>query len=152
MVRVFSSVDDLSRAVGEHLGYSSWHTITQEAVQLFADATGDHQWIHTDPLRAASGPFGTTIAHGYYTLALVPKLVEEIYRVDNSQLVINYGCDRLRFPAAVLVGSTIRAGAQLLAVRPDGSGTRVTDRVTVEIQNGNKPACIVDSISIYLPA
>lgn len=151
-MRAFSSVDDLAGVIGKDLGFSDWLTVSQEAVQLFADATGDQQWIHTDPVRAATGPFGSTIAHGYFTLALIPRLVEQIYRIDGVKLVINYGLERLRFPAVVPVGSAIRARATIISVEDVPSGTRVTDRVTIEVENNDKPACIAETISIYLPA
>ncbi|MGH3560955.1 MAG: MaoC family dehydratase, partial [Mycobacterium sp.] len=100
-MRTFNSVDELAALKGQPIGNSEWMTITQEAVNLFADATGDHQWIHVDPERAANGPFGTTIAHGYMTLALLPRLMHQIYSVDGIKLAINYGLNKVRFPAPV---------------------------------------------------
>lgn len=151
-MRAFRSVAELAGAVGEHIGCSEWHTVSQPAVHLFAEATGDHQWIHTDPVRAEKGPFGRTIAHGYFIVALIPKLVGEIYRVHGVDLVVNYGIDRLRFPAPVPVGSAIRARATIMDVVPSEHGMRVTDRVTVEIAGSAKPACVVDTIALFVPS
>ncbi|MGE5826788.1 MAG: MaoC family dehydratase, partial [Micromonosporaceae bacterium] len=106
-MRTFDSIADLAKAAGEHLGYSEWHTVTQEQVNAFADATGDHQWIHIDPQRAAAGPFGTTIAHGYLMLSLLPMLASEVYRVAGASTRGNYGLNRVRFPAAVPTGSRV---------------------------------------------
>lgn len=149
--RHFADVDDLRAHTGTHLGFSDWHVVDQESINQFADATDDHQWIHTDPNRAARGPFGGTVAHGYFTLALVPKLADEIYAVDNIALVINYGADRVRFLAPVMTDSSIRAGVELLDVSVIDSGFRVTDRVTVEIAGGVKPACVAETVSILVP-
>lgn len=150
-MRVFTSVAELKQGVGTHLGYSAWHTITQRQIDAFADATGDHQWIHIDPTRAAGGPFGTTIAHGYLTLSLVPMLTGQIYRVDGVQMGINYGADRLRFPSPVPVGTPVRAGVELSSVTTADTGHRVVTRVTIERQDGGKPACVVDTVSVLVP-
>src|SRR4051794_40558930 len=113
----FASLADFTAAVGTELGSSEWHTIDQERVNLFAEATGDHQWIHVDPERAATGPFGTTIAHGYLTLSLVPVLAQECYRIDGGvSMAVNYGSDKVRFPSPVPVGSAVRGTAELLSV------------------------------------
>ncbi|TQM26573.1 MaoC family dehydratase [Nocardia bhagyanarayanae] len=149
-MRVFHGIAELAEAVGSHLGYSEWHTITQEQVNLFADATGDHQWIHTDPERAAAGPFGATIAHGYLTLSLLPQLVGQIYRVDGLRMGINYGADKVRFPAVVPVGSRVRAGVELLGAKAIAAGTQVSARVTIEIEGGAKPACVAESLSVLV--
>jgi acyl dehydratase len=135
-------------AVGTHLGYSDWHTITQEQVNLFAEATGDDQWIHTDPARAADGPFGTTIAHGYLTLSLIPMLVGEIYRLDGMRMAINYGTDSVRFPSPVPVGSRVRAGVELVSVVEGAGGYRATTKVTVEREGGDKPACVAMTVAV----
>jgi len=103
--KIFQGIDELQQAAGTHLGYSDWHTVTQQQIDLFADATGDHQWIHIDPDKAAAGPFGSTIAHGYLTLSLVPMFVSEIYDVQGVSMGVNYGVDKVRFPAPVPVGS-----------------------------------------------
>src|SRR5580700_7259481 len=110
-MRIFSSLAEFAAATGEHLGYSDWHEITQEQVNAFADATGDHQWIHVDPERAARGPFGGTIAHGYLTLSLVNYFLPELVRAEGMRHGINYGCDRLRFPAALRAGARLRGSA-----------------------------------------
>jgi len=117
-MRAFANPDELMKSVGEHIGYSEWREVVQDRVNLFADATDDHQWIHVDPERAQAGPFGTTIAHGFLTLSLVPSLVQEIYRVDGVRMGLNYGLEKVRFPAPLPVGSRIRAGVELLSVQP----------------------------------
>ena len=108
-MKVFESVDELRAAAGEHLGYSDWHTVDQAQVTAFAEATGDRQWIHVDPERAAQGPFGTTVAHGYLTLSLLPMLVSQVYRVTGVRMGLNYGLNRVRFPAPLPTGSQVRA-------------------------------------------
>ena len=150
-MRTFTGLDDFEKAVSTHLGYSDWHTITQRQVDLFADATGDHQWIHIDPQRAAAGPFGITIAHGYLTVALIPMLVDEIYRVDGLKMGVNYGSDKVRLPSPVPVGSRLRAGAELRELRTTSQGALATVRVTVERDGGDKPACVADTISLLVP-
>ena len=150
-MRVFHGVDELRAAVGEHLGYSDWYPVTQEKVDLFADATGDHQWIHVDPERAAAGPFGGTIAHGFYTVSLIPMLAAQIYRVDGVSMGVNYGSDRMRFPAPVPVGSRIRAGITLTGVNPARRGFQVTSDIQVDLEAGGPPACVVAAISLLVP-
>jgi acyl dehydratase len=150
-VRTFTDLAEFSAAAGEHLGYSDWHEITQAQVSAFADATGDHQWIHVDPQRAASGPFGTTIAHGYLTLAMLPVLTQEIYRIENLAMGVNYGLDRVRFPSPVPTGSRIRAGAVLREIKETPRGLLGYGRVTVEVDGQQRPACIADTVSLYVP-
>lgn len=150
-MRIFRGVADLQDAVGQHLGHSEWFTVTQQQVDLFAEATGDHQWIHVDPVRAAEGPFGTTIAHGYLTLSLVPMLVAQIYSIEAVALVINYGADKLRFPAPVPVGARIRAGVELASVEPGSAGYQVVARVTIECEGSAKPACVVETVTVVVP-
>ncbi|WP_353611947.1 MaoC family dehydratase [Nostocoides sp. Soil756] len=150
-VRTFDGIDDLRTAVGMHLGYSPWHTVTQEQVDLFAEATGDHQWIHVDPERAASGPFGATIAHGYLTLSLVPMLVWQVYAVEGISMGVNYGSDRVRFPSPVRVGSRVRARVELLALEPGGGGFQLRARVTVEVEGQDKPGCVAEVLSVLVP-
>ena len=150
-VRTFNGLDELGAAVGELLGQSDWHEITQAQVNLFAEATGDHQWIHVDPERAKDGPFGQTIAHGYLTLSLLPVLVAEIYRVDGVSMGLNYGTNKVRFPAPVPVGSKVRASAQLVELAPITIGTQAVVRVTIEIEGGTKPACVADVAWVYVP-
>src|SRR5437667_2274628 len=138
-MRVFSGLDDLRAAKGEHLGHSDWHVIDQRQVDQFAEVTGDHQWIHTDPARAAAGPFGGTIAHGYLTLSLVVALSAEIYTVSDVRMGVNYGLDRVRFPSPVRVGSRVRAGAELLDVADVEGGVQLHIRVTVQAEGDPKP-------------
>jgi acyl dehydratase len=146
----YDGVTGFEAKLGSHLGYSGWHTVTQSQIDLFANATDDHQWIHVDPERAAAGPYGRTIAHGYLTLSLVPKLIQQIYRVTGLSMQVNYGSDKLRFPAPVPVDSRIRAGAELVKVERSGSGTRATVRVTVEVDGASRPACVVDTIALMV--
>jgi len=150
-MRVFNGIDELEKAVGEHLGHSDWHTVTQESVNLFADATGDHQWIHVDTEKAKAGPFGGTIAHGYMTLSLIPMLNSQIYRVDGLSMGINYGCNKVRFPAPVPVGSRVRAGAELVEMSSTPQGAQAVIRTTIEVEDGEKPACVADSVVVLVP-
>ncbi|MER7276715.1 MaoC family dehydratase [Dactylosporangium sp. NPDC000244] len=150
-MRIFASAGELLASVGEHLGYSEWQEITQERVNLFAEATGDHQWIHVDAERAAAGPFGTTIAHGFLTLSLLPALVAEIYRVDNVRMGINYGLDLVRFPAPLPTGSRVRAGLELLVADDKGEGwIQLKNRVTIEREGHEKPVCVAESLTRLL--
>ena len=148
--KVYDGVSGFEAHVGEHLGYSGWRTVTQKEIDLFAEATGDHQWIHVDVEKAANGPYGRTIAHGYLTLALVPLLVQQIYQVTGLSMQVNYGVDKLRFPAPVPVDSRIRAGAELIKVHRTDNGGRATVRVTVEVEGSDKPACVVDTIAAMM--
>jgi acyl dehydratase len=147
---VFAGIDEVKAAVGRDLGTSEWLEITQERVNQFADATGDHQWIHVDPVRAATGPFGGAIAHGYLTLSLSNAFLPEIVEVQGVSLGVNYGCGKVRFPAPVPVGSRIRAHATLASVDEVAGGIQTTMVITVEIEGGTKPACVIESISRYL--
>ena len=153
MPRIFETPHALKSAVGEHLGESAWLEITQERIDRFAEATGDHQWIHVDPERARSGPFGRCIAHGYLTQALVNFFLPQIVEVRGISMGVNYGADRVRFPAPVPVGSRVRGSADLLAVEEtkDG-GVQATIRVSVEIEGGARPGCVIDTISRYYPS
>ncbi|GAA3633803.1 MaoC family dehydratase [Kineosporia mesophila] len=150
-MRIFQGIDELVAAVGEHLGHSRWHTVSQHQIDGFAEVTGDSQWIHTDPQRAAQGPFQGPIAHGYLTLSLLPMLSWEVYRVDGVSMVINYGSNRIRFPSVVPVGSSVRAGIELLSVEPAASGVQVITRVTIGIEDAVKPACIAEIVSLLVP-
>lgn len=145
----FDSAAELLAAVGKPLGSSNWLTVTQQRVDTFADATDDHQWIHVDPVRAKDGPFGACIAHGYLSLALVARFQPELIDV-RMKMGVNYGCDRVRFPAPVRVGARIRAHGELTAVEAtkDG-GVQATIRVTIEIDGESRPACVADTISRY---
>jgi acyl dehydratase len=150
-MRTFESVDELVAAKGEELGSSDWVTISQEEVNLFADATGDHQWIHVDPEKAATGPFGTTIAHGFMTLALLPRLMHQIFAVNGVKLGINYGLNKVRFPSPVPVGSKVRATSTLTDTQDVGQGTvQVTVTTVIEIEGAAKPACVAESIVRYV--
>lgn len=150
-MRTFESVADLAAAAGETIGQSDWVTISQEEVNLFADATGDHQWIHVDPERAAKGPFGTTIAHGFMTLSLLPRLQHDMYTVKGIKLAINYGLNKVRFPAPVPVGSRVRANSSLVSVEDVGNGAvQAVVSTTVEIDGSAKPACVAESIVRYI--
>ncbi|MCT2088764.1 MaoC family dehydratase [Micrococcus terreus] len=149
-MQTFSGLDDYAQAVGTHLGYSDWRTITQEQVSLFAEATDDHQWIHLDTERAAKGPFGVTVAHGYLTTALLPALTREIYRVDGLAMGVNYGSNKVRFPQPVPVGSRIRAGAELIGLERTPQGAMAATRVVVEIEGQEKPACVAEILSLLV--
>jgi acyl dehydratase len=137
--------------VGQHLGYSTWLTITQERINQFADATGDHQWIHVDPARAKDGPFGACIAHGYLTLSLVNLFLPQIVEVRGIRMGVNYGVDKVRFPAPVRVGARIRGGGELINVEEVKGGVQTTIRVTVDIEGSDRPGCVVDTISRFFP-
>lgn len=150
-MRIFGSVDEVKAAKGEHLGHTEWRTISQEQVNLFADATDDHQWIHVDTERAKTGPFGNTIAHGFLTLSLVPSFLNELFRVDNITMGINYGLNKVRFTAPVPVGSRIRAGAELVDVKGTPSGVLSTVRITIEIEGGQRPACVAEVLLLHVP-
>ncbi|HEY7175521.1 MAG TPA: MaoC family dehydratase [Micromonosporaceae bacterium] len=147
----FASIDDLRDAVGKDLGYSDWLTVDQERINKFADATDDHQWIHVDPERAAQGPFKTTIAHGYLTLSLLPVLASGLTRVDGIRMGINYGVNKVRFPAPLPVDSRVRAGVEILSVEEVAGGVQVTSRVTIEREGGDKPVCVAESVSRVYP-
>ena len=150
-MRTFANLDELVAAKGEHLGTGDWVEITQDRIDTFADATGDHQWIHVDAEKAAQGPFGTTIAHGYLTLSLIPMLGKQIYHVDGIKMGINYGLGKVRFPAVVPVGSRVRASAELVDVVDKAQGKQVTVRTTIEIEGGEKPACVAETMALYVP-
>lgn len=147
---VIEGVGGLKDAVGRHLGYSDWLEVTQDRIDTFADATGDHQWIHVDPERAAAGPFGTTIAHGYLTLSLVNHFLPQVVEVRGISMGVNYGADKVRFPAPVPVGSRLRAGVELVATEDVPGGAQAKMRVTVEVDGGGKPACVVETLSRYV--
>jgi acyl dehydratase len=153
MPSVFETPAELEKAVGAKLGESEWLLVTQERVNLFAEATDDHQWIHVDPARAREGPFGGPIAHGYLTLSLVNRFLPEIIVVKGISMGVNYGVDRVRFPAPVRVGSRVRGRGELLeAERQKDGSVQAKVRVTVEIEGGAKPACVAETISRYYPA
>lgn len=147
--RIFTSAEELTAGIGAPLGPSEWLEVDQKRIDLFADATGDHQWIHVDPQRAADGPFGSTIAHGYLTLSLLPSLVPQIMRVEGMRMGINYGVNKVRFPAPVPVGSRLRATALITEVVEAGGGVQVSATVTVEREGAEKPVCVAESVSRY---
>jgi acyl dehydratase len=152
MPRVFASPHALLDCEPGELGVSDWVTIDQQRIDTFADATDDHQWIHVDPARAAEGPYGATIAHGYLTLSLVNRFLPGIIEVRGISMGVNYGCGKVRFPAPVPVGSRIRGRGELLAAEEVKGGVQSTVRVTVEVDGQERPACVVDTISRYYPA
>ncbi|MET7987837.1 MULTISPECIES: MaoC family dehydratase [unclassified Streptomyces] len=147
--RTFATVDELRGAVGEQLGHTDWVEIEQKRIDLFAEATGDHQWIHVDPEKAATGPFGTTIAHGYLTLSLLPLFGPQLIRVEGVKMGVNYGTNKVRFPAPVPVGSRLRATATITAVDDVPGGVQVSVAFTVEREGGDKPVCVAESVSRY---
>ena len=149
-VTVLNGPDDVRAHLGQHLGYSEWITVEQDRVNLFADATGDHQWIHVDVERASSGPFGAPIAHGYLTLSLSNYFLPQIVEVQGFSAGVNYGVDKVRFPAPVKVGSRVRAGAELTAVSEVAGGLQTTIVITIEVEGGTKPACVIESLSRWL--
>jgi acyl dehydratase len=149
-VKKFSGLDELVAAQGTELGPTEWLEITQDRVNLFADATDDHQWIHVDPERAASGPFGGAIAHGLLTLSLVPYFSHQLYTVDNIAMAINYGYNKVRFITPVKVGAKIRARGELTKVDQLDGGAQATMTTTVEIEGSEKPAAVVESIVRFL--
>jgi len=149
MVTHVKSMDELTALVGTHLGYSEYVTVTQEQVNLFAEATGDHQWIHVDPERAAAGPFGHTIAHGYLTLALIPVLLGGVMKVDGVAMGVNYGTNKVRFTSPVPVGSDVRAGATLASVEEVSGGVQVALDVVVEVKDAPKPSCVAQVVFRY---
>lgn len=148
----FDGIDAVRSGVGTHLGYSDWVTVTQDRVDTFAEATGDHQWIHVDVDRArAESPFGGPIAHGYLTLSMSNELLPQIVEVRGVSMGVNYGVDKVRFPSPVPVGSRVRAGAELVAVDDVSGGLQTTMRVTIEREDSDKPACVIDAISRFYP-
>lgn len=149
MTTTFNSVASVSAAVGQVLGESPWVTIDQQRIDQFAEATDDKQWIHVDPEKAKSGPFGACIAHGYLTLSLANRFLPEFVRYENLRMGVNYGCDKVRFPSPVLVGSRLRGRGELVKAEPIEGGVQATIRITVEIEGKDRPACVVDSISRF---
>lgn len=149
-VRVLRSLADIEAAVGEEVGPSEWIEITQERINAFADATGDRQWIHVDPERAAAGPFGRTVAHGYLTLSLIPLLVGTLLSYETGGPRLNYGLNKVRFPRPVPVGSRVRARATVVDVSDLPAGTQVVTRCTVEIEDVDKPACVAETVVLLL--
>jgi acyl dehydratase len=145
-MRTITGLDELKQAEGEILGTSDWHEVTQDAINDFADVTGDHQWIHVDPDRAKDTPFGGTIAHGYFTLSLGPKLTNEIFAMDGFAFAVNYGLNKVRFPAPVPVGSKVRAQARVAKLEDVPGGAQMTLELTFEREGGDKPVCIAETL------
>lgn len=145
------ALGDLAGLVGERVGLSRWHTVTQEQINLFADATGDHQWLHVDLERASSGPFGTTIAHGYLTLSLTPMLLSDVLEVTGASQMVNYGINKVRFPAPVPVGSRVRMAVDLVAVKETPGWVQTTFGFTFEVENSAKPACVAEILFRLYP-
>ena len=149
-MRVFTTMDEVSAAAGEELGTSDWVEITQERVDTFADATGDHQWIHVDAERSAEGPFGGTIAHGYLTLSMVPWLGSQVFALDTPGAKLNYGVNKVRFPNPVRVGKRVRAHVAMGEVTDIPAGKQITLRYTIEIEGESKPACVAETVVLLL--
>lgn len=148
MTQRFDSVAAVMGAVGRDLGVTAWMPLTQQRINQFADATDDHQWIHVDEARAAKGPFGGCIAHGYLTLSLASKFLPELVAYDRLKMGVNYGCEKVRFPSPVRAGSRIRGHGEVVAAEEvKGGGVQVTVRITVQVEGSDKPACVVDTIS-----
>jgi len=144
----FDNIDSVLAAVGQDLGHTDWLTLSQQRIQQFADATGDQQWIHVDPQRAANGPFGACVAHGFLTLSLANKFLPELIEYQRLKMGVNYGCEKVRFPSPVRVGARIRGHGLVVAAEPvKGDGVQVIVRITVEIEGQEKPGCVVDTIS-----
>lgn len=143
----YPRLSELEALVGQEIGSSDWLQIDQDRIDLFAKATGDHQWIHTDPVRAAAGPFGAPVAHGYLTLSLLPLLFETAFAIDDVRMGVNYGLNRVRFANPVRVGSQIRGRFQLLSFEPLEGGAQMTVQATVELEGQSKPACVAETVS-----
>lgn len=142
----FASIRD---HIDQHLGYSSWHNVSQDQVNRFADATGDHQWIHIDVERAKAGPFGGPIAHGYLTLSLAPSLLAEVLQVDGVSMGVNYGANKVRFPSPVPVGSNLRLGATIKTVEDVAGGIQVAVEAVFEVEGATKPSCVAELVFRY---
>jgi acyl dehydratase len=150
-MRVFTTFEEIEAAAGEEIGTTEWVEITQERVNQFAEATGDHQWIHVDVEKAKAGPFGGTIAHGYLTLSLVPWLGSQVFGLETPGAKLNYGVNKVRFPNPVLVGSRIRAKVTVGEVTDLPAGKQLTVRYTIEIEGQDKPACVAETVVLLLP-
>lgn len=151
MAKSFSGIDDVVHAVGTQLGESEWLEITQEQVNQFAEATGDHQWIHVDVERAEKGPYGGTIAHGYLTLSLIARFGDELFSVTGVTAKLNYGVNKVRFPAPVPVGSRVRASASISNTSETPAGIQVSLNWVIELENSTKPACVAETVVLLVP-
>jgi len=150
MATVVNGPEALRELAGTHLGWTGWHEVDQKQIDLFADATGDHQWIHVDPERAAKGPFGAAIAHGYLTLSLAPVLLGDLLKVEGMAFGVNYGCNKVRFPSPVKVGSRLRMGAEVDSVEDVPGGVQATYKLTLETEGSDKPSCVAEVVYRYL--
>ncbi|MBB4930730.1 acyl dehydratase [Lipingzhangella halophila] len=151
-MRTFADATELASAAGEHLGYSDWLTVTQERINQFAEATDDHQWIHVDTERAAEGPFGTTIAHGYLSLSLLPHFGPQVYTISKRpKMGINYGLNRVRFLQPVKVGSRVRDGIEMVEVKETSNGLLVTTKHTLEIEGEERDALVAETLALIVP-
>jgi acyl dehydratase len=148
----FENLAALAALIGTPPTVGEWVTIDQKRIDLFADATGDHQWIHVDPARAATGPFGGTIAHGYLTLSLIPELIDGLFEVGGVELVVNYGLNRVRFLQPVPVNSRVRASTEVVSLEESSRGRLLTQRITVEIEGLDKPALVAVSLALFVTA
>ena len=146
-MRHFAHLHDLQALVGQEIGVSEWIGVDQKRIDQFAEATGDHQWIHVDPERAAKGPFGKTIAHGFLTLSLVPELFATAFDIGDVRMGVNYGLNRVRFAAPVRAGSRLRGHFKLLSFEPLDGGAQLTVQATVELEGSAKPACVAETVS-----
>jgi acyl dehydratase len=146
-VRTFTSGTDLAASVGQEIGVSDWHEIPQSQIDLFAEATGDDQWIHVDPERAKEGPYGTTIAHGYLTLSLLAPLMKTTYRIEGAKMAVNYGLNKVRFAAPVRVGSRVRVRVSLATVDEIPNGVQSVWSAVIELEGSSKPACIAEPVT-----
>jgi acyl dehydratase len=146
-MKSFDKLADLQGLVGQPIGESGWIDVDQHRIDLFADATGDHQWIHVDPVRAAAGPFGTTIAHGFLTLSLLPEMFASGFEVRNSHMGVNYGLNRVRFTAPVPVNSRLRGRFKLLSYEPIEGGAQLSIEVTMEREGSDRPVCVAESLT-----
>ncbi|WP_217136199.1 MaoC family dehydratase [Leucobacter chinensis] len=150
-MRVFTGAAALEAAAGDDLGFSAWHTIDQARIDAFAETTNDRQWIHVDPERAAETPAGSTIAHGYLTLSLISAMLGELYRIEGVTMLLNYGLNRVRFPAPVPVGSRVRAHGRIASVEPSDRGVQIVFAVTIEIEGADRPACVAEPVVLVVP-
>ena len=148
-MRVLNGVDEVRAAVGQHLGFSDYRVVDQQDVDAFAELTGDDQWIHVDVERASRGPFGGTIAHGLFTLSLGPRLARSVYRIDGMRMGVNYGYDKIRFPAPVRVGAKVRLGVTLASVTEVPGGLQLALNFVWEVEGGAKPACVAEMLLRY---
>ena len=151
MTTILQGIEGIKAAAGTHLGTSDWLTIDQSRIDAFADATGDHQWIHVDPEKAKDGPFGATIAHGYLTMSLSNYFLPQVRDVQGVSMGVNYGVDKVRFPAPVVVGSRIRASVELAEVEEVKGGVQTREVVTIEIEGSDRPACVIEALSRWMP-